>query len=103
MLDKLGIPSTGKPTTITIAELEHVEHPIASSIIRARRLNHANKVLRRIHSMVGTEGRTHPYYNCLSCCTGRIYAESPELQFVPKERYLNGESCRSVFCAQPGR
>jgi hypothetical protein len=43
MLDKLGVPSTGKPTT-SIADLETIKHPIAEWIVKARRLSHANKV-----------------------------------------------------------
>lgn len=49
--------------------------------------------------MVQNDNRIHPFYNCLNSCTGRIFAEEPQIQFVPKEKYLNGQSCRSVFCA----
>ncbi|KAI6176198.1 POLAc domain-containing protein [Aphelenchoides bicaudatus] len=102
VLDKLKIASTGKPT-ITIGELEQIRHPIAPLIIRARRLNHANKVLRSVQALVNSDNKIRPHYNCLNSSTGRIFAEEPQIQFVPKERYLNGESCRSVFCASPGK
>lgn len=101
MLDKLGVPSTGKPT-ITIVELEQTKHPIAPLIVRARRLSHANKVLRGVRRLVSDDNRIRPHYNCLNSCTGRIFTEEPNIQFVPKECYLNGQSCRSVFCASPG-
>lgn len=58
--------------------------------------------MREIQALIYNDNRIHPYYNCLNSCTGRIFAEEPQIQFVPKERYINGESCRSIFCAKQG-
>lgn len=52
--------------------------------------------------MVSSDGKIRPYFDCLASYTGRIFAEHPQIQYVPKGKFLNGHSCRSIFRASNG-
>lgn len=95
-----GVPQTGKSVLLRLVD----QHPIPGKLLEARKyskalngfLNPWKEYLDYEISM-GRPPRLHTTYNIAKTNTGRLSAEDPNLQQVPR---LTG--IRSLICAPPG-
>lgn len=91
-----GSPSTGKATLLRLVD----KHPLPSLILDMRTYEKAiNGFLTPWEEYLKDgDGRLHTTYNIANTSTGRLSAEDPNLQQVPRDKKIRG-----LISAPPGR
>ena len=90
-----GAPTTGKSTLLRLKEY----HPIPELLLQYKKLEKAiNGFLTPWQEYLKRDGRLHTTYNIAKTATGRLSAEDPNLQQVPRD-----QNVRNLICAPPGK
>lgn len=90
-----GVPSTGKSALLRLVDL----HPLPRLILDRRKYEKAlNGFLYPWVDFLKDDGRIHSTYNIAKTATGRLSAEEPNLQQVPRDANI-----RNLISCTPGR
>lgn len=73
------------------------EHPALDLLLERRQLVKNLQFFDQWLEWVGDDGRIHPYFNLNGTVTGRRSCDNPNMQQVPRDRFM-----RSCFGARPG-
>lgn len=106
LFEKLGLPPTKKVKTgysTDAASLEAIrgKHAIVDALLAYREVEKLRSTVDSLPPLVGADGRLHPRYNQTATTTGRISADSPNVQNVPVRTEL-GKQIRKAFIAEDG-
>lgn len=91
--EKTGRPRVDEPA---LAELARA-HPAIETLMRFRKTVKALQFLDAWRQWIDDDGRMHPRFNMTGTVTGRRSCENPNLQQVPRDRFI-----RSIIGAPPG-
>jgi len=90
-----GTPATGKATLLRLADYS----PLPAMVLKYKKLEKSlNGFLTPWVAYLKRDGRLHTTYNIAKTATGRLSAEDPNLQQVPRDANV-----RQLISAPPGR